>query len=204
QTGLQQGEIDRYYNEKMRAIYLPANVLQNNGMQDHFSEIVKHQQKKYIVEQLQKFDEHITGVELLADGIYLGYDNMQELMPLSMAGEGIRHFLSIILAAASGGYKVVLIDEIDNGLHYSAYPLLWKCLFGLAQKQGVQLFITTHSKEVLARLVEMLDENVEYSDLLSAYTIENTKMKGHQAYRYPYEALKNALNNDMEVRGLSL
>ncbi len=34
------------------------------------------------------------------------------------------------------------------------------------------------------------------------FAIENTKLKGHQAYKYAYEGLSGAFENDMELRGV--
>ena len=52
-----------------------------------------------------------------------------------------------------------LIDEIDSGFHYSAYKKLWEAIFALAVSTDKQLFITTHSKETLQCLCEMLETN---------------------------------------------
>ena len=53
----------------------------------------------------------------------------------------------IILSLCNARNGILLIDEIENGLHYSVQPLVWKTIFQLAQKLDVQVFATTHSRD---------------------------------------------------------
>ena len=39
----------------------------------------------------------------------------------------------------------ILLDEIENGIHYSVLPDLWRFIFAGARWNGVQVFATTHS-----------------------------------------------------------
>jgi predicted ATPase len=40
---------------------------------------------------------------------------------------------------------VVLLDEIENGVHYSVQELMWKLIMDQSSKLNVQVFATTHS-----------------------------------------------------------
>ena len=64
------------------------------------------------------------------------------------------------------------------------------------------MFITTHSKEALCRLNEMLEEHPEYQQDMRLFTIAKTLKKGHQAYKYTYEGLSGACENNVELRGM--
>jgi AAA15 family ATPase/GTPase len=121
-----------------------------------------------------------------------------------MMGDGLRRYLNIVAASANPINNILLIDEIENGLHYSAYKKLWEAIFALAVSNNKQVFVTTHSKETLYRLNEMLEEHAEYRNELSLYTLEQTKLKGHQAYRLPYEGLAEASKNNIEIRSVAL
>ena len=44
---------------------------------------------------------------------------------------------------------MLLIDEIENGLHYSLLLEIWRYLFKFARQLNVQLFVTTHSWECI-------------------------------------------------------
>lgn len=51
-----------------------------------------------------------------------------------MAGDGARRMINIISSIASEDYNIVMIDEFDNGLHYSAHKLMWKILLKAIEK----------------------------------------------------------------------
>ncbi|MCH8149110.1 MAG: ATP-binding protein [Planctomycetes bacterium] len=46
----------------------------------------------------------------------------------------------------------MLIDEIENGFHYSKLPALWTRLHAFCAEHDVQLFASTHSLECLRAL----------------------------------------------------
>ena len=62
----------------------------------------------------------------------IGVEGIDQLLAVSMMGDGMRRFLNIVAAAANPTNNIILIDEIDNGLHYSAYKKLWEAIFALA------------------------------------------------------------------------
>jgi hypothetical protein len=40
---------------------------------------------------------------------------------------------------------ILLVDEIENGIHYTVLPDLWRFIFKTAAIHGIQVFATTHS-----------------------------------------------------------
>jgi AAA domain, putative AbiEii toxin, Type IV TA system len=76
-------------------------------------------------------------------------DEFKQLVPLPQLGEGIRRLLSILLAVAVVPGGIVLIDEIENGLHYSVQTQVWSAIAQAARQHDVQIFATTHSWECL-------------------------------------------------------
>ena len=191
------------YFEKISTILLSPDISAINLVND-LGEITKLQQKGDVITLLKKFDDRINALEVINGNVFMGLDGMTELIPLAMAGDGMKRYLNIIAAAANRKTNIILIDEIDNGLHYSAYKKLWEAIFALAVSTNKQIFVTTHSKETLQKLNEMLKERTEYQDEMALYTLEQTKLKGHQAYRYPYAGLAEACKNNVEIRSIAL
>ncbi len=189
------------YLEKNSAAFLSADLSVGNPAND-LVELAKRKKKDIVTEQLAKFDDHITSVEILNNMVYVALDGVDKLLSVNMMGDGLRRYLNIVAAAANPINNIILIDEIDNGLHYSAYRKLWEAIFALATSTNKQVFITTHSKETLKYLNEMLEERPEYQSELCLYTLSKTLKKGHQSYRYSYEGLSGACENDVELRGL--
>ena len=191
------------YLEKNSVAFVSADMTLSNLVND-LVELAKRKQKDIVTERLKFFDGRITSLEILNNEAFIGLEGMDQLMAVNMMGDGMRRYLNIVAASANPMTNIILIDEIDNGLHYSAYKKLWEAIFALATETNKQVFVTTHSKETLYRLNEMLEEHSEYQDALRLYTIEKTKLKGHQAYKMTYNGLHEACENDIELRSIVL
>ena len=195
--------IPEAYFEKISTVILPSDISASNPVGD-LGEIIKLQRKPSVIALLQKFDSRINALEVINGNVFLGMDGMAELIPIAMAGDGMKRYLNIIAAAANPRTNIILVDEIDNGLHYSAYKKLWEALFALAVETNKQIFVTTHSKEALQRLNQTLEGPPDYQNEMRLYTIENTLKKGFLAYKYTYEGLSGACENDIELRSVAL
>ena len=191
------------YLEKNTVAFLPADIALGVPTND-LIELAKRKKKDIISKCLSNIDNHITTWEILNNVAYIGLDGIDQLMMVNMMGDGMRRYLNIVAASANPTNNILLIDEIDNGLHYSAYKKLWEAIFALATDTNKQVFVTTHSKETLYRLNEMLEEHSEYQDALRLYTLEKTLKKGLQAYKLTHEGLREACENEIEIRSVVL
>lgn len=190
------------YVEKDFVGLITADLMSGNLVND-LSELFKRKQKDLILKRLAMFDKTIYTIDILRDDVYIGFDGINEQLPLGMTGDGLRRYLNIVACSANPMTNIIVIDEIDNGLHYSAYKKLWEAIFALATTTNKQVFVTTHSKETLESLNEMLEEHSEYQREMRLYTIAKTLNKGHQAYKYTYEGLSGACENNIELRGVA-
>lgn len=191
------------YMEKNSVTFIPADLASGNPIND-LVELAKRKKKDLVVERMQYFDKRITGVEILNNAVFFNIEGFDQLMAVNMMGDGLRRYLNIVAASANPMNNIILIDEIENGLHYSAHKKLWEAIFALATQTNKQVFVTTHSKETLLHLNDMLEEHPEYQQEMRLYTIENTKLQGHQAYKLTYNGLHEASINDIELRSIVL
>jgi AAA15 family ATPase/GTPase len=119
-------------------------------------------------------------------------------LELSNFGDGLRSLFSIIIVLLTHKEKIVFIDEIENGIHYSLLDDLWEIILKISKEQNVQVFATTHSKECIesyARVAKKLeDEDVTY--------IKMSKQKDGSIYAgvREYKILENSISQDHEVR----
>ena len=191
------------YLEKNSVAFISSDLAAGNPAND-LVELAKRRLKDAVTEQLRHFDSRITTLEILNNVAYIGLEGIDQLLAVNMQGDGLRRYLNIVAASANPMNNIFLIDEVENGLHYSAYKKLWEAIFSLATTTNKQVFVTTHSKETLSRLNEMLEEHPEYQQEMRLYTIENTKLKGHQAFKLTYNGLNEACTNDTELRSIVL
>lgn len=194
--------LNNKYTEKISATFI-ASDSKDSSVLVGYSDLVKKKKDNEVLKSLQAFDSRVESIQALPDGIYLGLKGVDELVLSNMAGDGIRRFLKIITAVANPARTIVLIDEIENGLHYSAYKLLWKSILALSSTLDIQLFITTHNVETLKCLEKLLNEpeNVSHRNLVKVYNVAETKNAGFKTFQYSYESFKDAIENEMEIRG---
>lgn len=82
--------------------------------------------------------------------------------PISVFGDGFRRVLTYALAlfrCQDGG--VLLIDEIETAIHYSALREVYAWLVRACEQYNVQLFVTTHSLEAIDALLDATPEKLD-------------------------------------------
>lgn len=72
--------------------------------------------------------------------------------PLPNVSSGINRAVAFMLAIASSENGVVIIDEIENGIHYSHLGGIWRSLIAFIREYKCQMVISTHSQECLLAL----------------------------------------------------
>ena len=83
----------------------------------------------------------------------------QQILPLQSMGDGINRILTIILALVNADKGHVLIDEFENGLHYSVQEKLWTIIFKLSSELNIQVFVTTHSDDCIRGFESALNQS---------------------------------------------
>lgn len=146
------------------------------------NELIKSGERKKLIDALQLFDPKIIGVELLIEDItdkyqrptpYIEHEDLG-IVPITMFGEGLRKVLIIASRVIRSRNSVLLIDEIETGIHTTIIPKFFEWLMEMCQLFNVQIFSTTHSLEALDG---MLMANQEHLERLSVYRLENSQHK---------------------------
>lgn len=70
------------------------------------------------------------------------------LTPINGLGDGFNRIFLIMTGLIGSGKQLVLVDEIDSGLHYSVMDKFWQDIDTLTGN-GMQLFCATHNDEML-------------------------------------------------------
>lgn len=118
-------------------------------------------------------------------------------VPVSLIGEGIARMLSMVLAFPHVEKGLALIDEVENGLHYTVMAEVWKVIAEFARKYDVQVFATTHSEECI-RSAHVAFEELGPDDFrLHRLIRRDGKIT---AMTYDHEMLAAALDTGLEVR----
>ena len=119
------------------------------------------------------------------------------MIPIPLLGDGIGRLLRVALAIADASKGIVLIDEIENGLHYMVLKNVWKAVAQLARQYSTQVFATTHSRECVQAAHEAFTEDEKYDFRL--HRLERIKGKISNVV-YDKEALEAAIKANFEIR----
>ncbi len=122
---------------------------------------------------------------------------IDEPIALRSLGDGMQRVFGLALTLVNAKDGILLIDEIENGLHYSVQPDIWHLVFQLAHRLNVQVFATTHSLDCIKAFQEAARENTQEEGLL----IRLQGKKGEiGAVLYEEEELAIATHEQIEVR----
>lgn len=198
QDGKLSPTLDPNYQESVNSVSLSSFNL-NFNLINIYEELVKSGRKDVVLTAIKLFDGRINSIEATKDGLFIGYDHLSNMVPLNMAGDGVQKYLSIALYAFHPLTDIILIDEIENGLHFSAHQKLWKCIFTSAKELGKQFFISTHNKETLTCLSSLVSLDDDYSKMLDVITLTRDADK-IVPYHLSGYGLSGAIENDIEIR----
>jgi AAA15 family ATPase/GTPase len=135
-----------------------------------YNRVVLRKKKKQVEDLLKKIEPRLQAIETLQVGtvqsgnaplIYADV-GLSEMIPITQMGQGFNRLLDVYSELAAAEAKVLLIDEIENGLHHSVLPTIWRGLFNAAEGVDVQIFATTHSWECVLAADEAAREEPKY------------------------------------------
>lgn len=205
----QQGEDDANPGIVIQAAELPpqpANVFLSARFRQHanvdcnvFSDLIKLGEDRLVVNFLQSIDSRLKKIVILTKPTQMLHADtgLRQLVPVGLLGDGFNRLLSMALAVFTARNGILLLDEIENGIHYLKLPEMWRNLSTLAKHFNVQVFATTHSEECIKAAHAAL--TADASGELSIHRI-NQYEKGQSDTTYRGETLDHAVEFGSEMR----
>lgn len=118
-------------------------------------------------------------------------------LPIGSLGDGVHRLLTIAVALAKSANGILLIDEIDTGLHFTTMDRMWKFVNDAAEKLNVQVFATTHSRDCYESLAVICHEAPESSSRVS---IQRVETGSQMTVGYTESEIVAAARRGLEVR----
>ncbi|HEX8213645.1 MAG TPA: AAA family ATPase [Longimicrobium sp.] len=118
-------------------------------------------------------------------------------VPLSSMGDGTNRVFALALACVQARDGVLLVDEIENGLHHTVQEAVWKMVFAFARQLDLQVFATTHSWDAVVGFQAAANQS---SDEGLLYRLERETSGEIYAERYTEEEVAVAADQQVEVR----
>ena len=192
--------IDKRYKESIISQYITSNYMQNQAaIVESLSKIIKQKQEHDILDVLRIIETRIQNIQVVGSDILVDL-GLDKRLPINVLGDGIRKVLSLIVAIFECAGGVLIIDEMDNGLHYSVMPKLWRAIISAANKYDVQLFISTHSIDLLKSISFAFDLNESDDPSVSLYKLIRTQEDVVQTLKYGVKDVQYAISQEIEIR----
>jgi len=156
-----------------------------------------------VLEAFHLIDPSITEIRTLMSGeptIYLSRKN-QRPMPIALFGDAMNRVAHFALELINNQSGILLVDEIENGIHHSHQKQLWQWLFALAVELDVQIFATTHSLEMLTAFKEAAKGTQYESEVAYFKFARHVKTQEIIAIKREIDSLDYALSRNKEIRG---
>ena len=120
-------------------------------------------------------------------------------IPLKSLGDGVTRFFGIAAALVKSRNGLLLIDEVENGIHYSVHGRLWTMILEAAHEYNIQVVATTHSRDTIVGFAKAI-QNLKIENINSALVRIEGKGDNAQAVEYSEEEIKIASQHNIEVR----
>lgn len=180
-------------------VYVNCAAKEMDKWTEYWDNIVLTADKKSILEALHIIAPEIEDIAV----IRMQEENPKPFvkvgdhkLPLFGMGDGIVHIFNIMLALINAKDGMLLLDEMENGLHFHTLEQLWVMINTLSKAWNVQVFATTHSNDC----IKAFNENAREAGNL--FCVENDN--NTTSYKcFDYQTVDNMLAAGIEIRDYS-
>lgn len=153
---------------------------------------------------LQIFDDNITNINALKNEnspfsteYMVLTKNHPKALPLTAYGDGMKKAMLLLSAVVRARDGILLLDEFETAIHTSAMNSVFSWLLKSAIKLNVQVFLTSHSKEAIEKVMQCSTELQPYIHLYTLYHFEG---KSYVRTMTSQEAIRAKDNLGLELR----
>jgi hypothetical protein len=191
--------------------FITAASLSPEVVIDLFEEVVLTPSEDFVLEALQIIDPSIeriatSGTERrrsspsrmnFRGGLLVRCKGTRDRIPIGSMGDGIWRMLGLALTLALTQGGILLLDEIDTGLHYSVMEDMWKLVHRTAKNHKTQVFATTHSRDCTESLAVVCRDSVSENSEVTIQRVERGKAR---SVAFTEQEIRAAAERGMEVR----
>ncbi|OHB68478.1 MAG: hypothetical protein A2V70_03170 [Planctomycetes bacterium RBG_13_63_9] len=187
--------------------FISPDSLDPRSMTEMWNTVITEGRESEVIRAMQILEPSLEGVFFLSGeapyqygggaGILAAFSGIRRRDPLGSHGDGMRRLLALSLALIQSRGSVLLVDEIDTGLHYSIMGDMWRLVVEAARQSDVQVLATTHSLDCVKGLA-WLCEN--YPELGTDVSVQKIHPGLDEAVALNAAAIVLADHQNLEVR----
>jgi hypothetical protein len=186
--------------------FVTTDSLSVPEVQQIWNDIALKPEEDFVIRALKFIDPEIERIASLATPFAFGQSSRggfvvrrkrEDRVPIGSFGDGIwRIFaLAVALSRVKGG--MLLIDEVDTGLHYTVMTEMWKFVNEISKTFDIQVVATTHSYDCVHSLATVC-RDVE--DSKSEITIHRIEIGKKESIRFTEKQIIAAADREIEIR----
>jgi hypothetical protein len=130
-------------------------------------------------------------------GFVVKLSNVDLPIPIGSLGDGTWRMLALAIALSRAKDGVLLVDEIDTGLHYTVMADMWRLISETAKALNVQVFATTHSYDCVHSLATICGPE---QDKIREVTLQRIEANKRKSVPFTGPEIKIAAERQIEVR----
>ncbi len=191
----------------------PVSFISTAGLMVHdvvsmFEEIVLTREEDLVIQALSTIEPTIERLASVSSdrrrsypgergGIVVKCKDSSQRIPIGSMGDGMWRMLGLALAIGSAENGILLVDEIDTGLHFTVLERMWKLVDEASRRLNVQVFATTHSRDAYESLAAISRESVSDG---SDVTIQRIDRLGSKSVAFTEQEIIASAERGTEVR----
>lgn len=183
-----------------KAIFVPASIDFDN--KKLWANIDLTDKKDIVIQILQIIEPSIMDLGIIDNVARVRTQHSKTPVPLKNFGEGLNRLLTIAMALVSAEDNLLLIDEIDTGLHHSVLEKLWEVIFKYADELKTQVFVTTHSWDCISAFSYVYNKSEKNKAMGNYFRLRRSREDASiiEPVYYSNEELEDALMSNIETR----
>ena len=202
------GRLMRVRNGSNKAVqFIGTNGISAMEVVRLFDDLALTENEEHVTQALRMVEPRIERIASVASerwppfreapsGVFLKLEGVADRIPIGSAGDGMWRMLGLALALANAKAGVLLVDEIDTGLHYSVMGDMWRMVSRRATALDVQVFATTHSRDCYESPATIVEPGSPPPEV----TIQRIDTRLGQAVGFSDDDIAVAAERGIEVR----
>ncbi len=188
--------------------FLTTDSINRREVVTLFERVVLTPEEQMVIDALRTIEPEIERIAPFAaesgrlssdfrGGFYVKMKKRDDRIPIGSFGDGIWRMLGVALSLVKARDGLLLVDEIDTGLHHTVMADLWRLVYETAKRLDVQVFATTHSRDCVDSLAAIARPDAHEAGEISIQRIERGK---DRAISYSEGEIVIAAERGIEVR----
>ena len=129
-------------------------------------------------------------------GFIVKLKGLEQPIPIGSMGDGMWRMLAMAIALTQCRGGVLLVDEVDTGLHYTVMSQMWRLIYNAAKELDIQVFATTHSYDCVYSLAQICTG----SDPRNRVTVQRIETGKSHSIPCDQDEISVAATREIEVR----